>query len=117
MKRVLLCVLALTVGWGSAASWNVATGAVAGAADVGKGRQLFAAVGCFECHGYLGQGGSGGPKVAPNPIAFAAFLQYLRTPANQMPPYTAKVLPDTDVADIYAFLESIPPPPKIKFTD
>ena len=97
----------LTAGWGQGA----------GAADAGKGRQLFAAVGCFECHGYLGQGGSGGPKLGPGPLPFAAFLQYLRTPANQMPPYTAKVLPEADVADIYAFLESMPPPPKVKIAD
>ena len=107
MKRLLLCTAVLAAGWGPNA----------GAADVGKGQQLFAAVGCFECHGYLGQGGSGGPKLGPGPLPFAAFLQYLRTPGNQMPPYTAKVLPEADVADIYAFLESIPPPPKIKIAD
>jgi hypothetical protein len=30
-----------------------------------------------------------------------------------MPPYTAKVLSDQDLADIYAYLMSIPPPPAI----
>ena len=107
MKRLVLCAALLTAGWGQAVQ----------AADAGKGRQIFASVGCFECHGYLGQGGSGGPKLGPGPVPFAAFLQYLRTPANQMPPYTAKVLPEADVADIYAFLESIPPPPKVKIAE
>jgi mono/diheme cytochrome c family protein len=107
MKRLVLCAALLAADWGQAAQ----------AGDAGKGRQTFASVGCFECHGYLGQGGSGGPKLGPGPLPFAAFLQYLRTPANQMPPYTAKVLPEADVADIYAFLESIPPPPKIKIAD
>jgi hypothetical protein len=31
-----------------------------------------------------------------------------------MPPYSAKALPDQDLADIYAFLKSIPMPPKGK---
>jgi ubiquinol-cytochrome c reductase cytochrome c subunit len=30
-----------------------------------------------------------------------------------MPPYTAKVLSDADLADIYAFLQSVPAPPKV----
>jgi hypothetical protein len=30
-----------------------------------------------------------------------------------MPPYTTKVLPDQDLADIYAFLLSVPPPPAL----
>jgi hypothetical protein len=28
-----------------------------------------------------------------------------------MPPYTAKVLSDSELADIYAFLRSVPKPP------
>ena len=30
-----------------------------------------------------------------------------------MPPYTAKVLSDSDLADIYAFVKSVPQPPKL----
>jgi hypothetical protein len=29
-----------------------------------------------------------------------------------MPPYTSKVLPDSELADIYAFVQSAPQPPK-----
>jgi hypothetical protein len=29
-----------------------------------------------------------------------------------MPPYTIKVVPDAELADIYAFLQSLPQPPK-----
>ena len=35
-------------------------------------------------------------------------------PTNQMPPYTSKAVPDQDLADIYAYLKSIPMPPKGK---
>jgi mono/diheme cytochrome c family protein len=73
-----------------------------------NGKRLFAAYYCSACHGTLGQGGAAGARIAPKPIAFAAFQKYLRQPAGQMAPYTVKVLPDRDLADIYAFLKSIP---------
>src|SRR5580700_2068318 len=76
-----------------------------------NGRKLFASVGCYECHGFEGQGGAAGARLAPKPIAFAAFSKYVRQPANQMPPYTTKVVTDAELADIYAFLASIAPPP------
>jgi hypothetical protein len=31
-----------------------------------------------------------------------------------MPPYTAKVVKDTELADIHAFLQSLPQPPAVK---
>jgi mono/diheme cytochrome c family protein len=86
--------------------------APAGNAD--NGRRLFEDVGCYQCHGHQAQGGSAGARLAPRPIPFAAFAKYVRQPANQMPPYTAKVLPDSSLADIYAFLESIPQPAPAK---
>jgi hypothetical protein len=33
---------------------------------------------------------------------------------GEMPPYTAKVVSDQDLADIYAFLQSLPRPPDPK---
>ena len=47
-------------------------------------------------------------------MPFPAFTNQLRTPRNQMPPYTAKVLSDADVADIYAYLQTLPQPPKVE---
>jgi ubiquinol-cytochrome c reductase cytochrome c subunit len=79
-----------------------------------NGKKTFATDGCYECHGYEGQGGSAGARLAPRPIAFAAFVNYVRHPTNQMPPYTAKVVSDQELADIYAFLLSIPAPPAAK---
>lgn len=81
-------------------------------ADAKKGKQLFLADGCYECHGSVGQGGSAGPRIAPPRLSEEALAHYLRQPSGQMPPYTAKVLPDSDVADIYAYLKSLPEPPK-----
>jgi mono/diheme cytochrome c family protein len=75
-----------------------------------NGKRLFASYGCYECHGRQGAGAAIAPRVGPPAISFAAFLRYVRTPTGQMPPYTAKVVSDQDLADIYTFLKSFPPP-------
>lgn len=83
------------------------------AGNTKNGKAVYTADGCYECHGREAQGGAGtGPKLGPNPIPFAAFVFQVRTPRDQMPPYTAKVLSDADLADIYAFVQSQPQPPK-----
>jgi mono/diheme cytochrome c family protein len=88
-----------------------ATAAPAGNAEEGK--KLFASVGCYQCHGLEAQGSSAtGPRLGPRPIAFAAFSRYVRQPTGQMPPYTAKVVSDAELANIYAFVRSRPEPPK-----
>ena len=81
--------------------------------DVVKGKTLFESYGCYQCHNLAAQGGSAGPRLAPRPIAFAAFSKYVRQPAADMPPYTVKVVSDQELADIYAFLMAIPQPPPI----
>jgi mono/diheme cytochrome c family protein len=82
--------------------------------DGANGKKLFASYGCYQCHGYAAQGGGvAGPRLAPRPIAFAAFSKYLRSPSGDMPPYTAKVVTEQDLADLYAFLSSVPAPPAL----
>ena len=83
-------------------------------ADAQNGKKLFENYGCYQCHGYVAQGGSAGARLAPKPIQFTAFASYVRRPTDQMPPFTAKVLPDRELADIYAYLQSIPSPPLAK---
>jgi len=86
-----------------------ATGARTGNADNGK--KLFVKYGCYECHGREGQGGVAfGPRLAPNPMAYAAFVRYVRAPRGDMPPYSDKLITsEQDLVDIYAFLASRPP--------
>ena len=48
--------------------------------------------------------------VAPAALPFDAFKTQLRTPSNEMPPYTSVVLSDEQVADVYAYLRTIPGP-------
>jgi mono/diheme cytochrome c family protein len=79
-----------------------------------NGKRLFAAYGCFECHGRQGAGASTGPRIGPPAISLAAVLRYVRTPTGQMPPYTTKVVSDQDLANIYMFLKSFPMPQPAK---
>ena len=88
--------------------------AAAPAGNAVNGRKLFVSFGCYECHGYEAQGANAtGPRLAPRPIAFAAFLKYVRHPTNQMPPFTTKVVTDAELTDVYAFLRSQPQPPDV----
>jgi mono/diheme cytochrome c family protein len=79
------------------------------AGDPARGKALFMANFCYSCHGTEGAGGgAAGPKIAPQPLPMAAFLNQLRHP-NRMPAYTEKVLTEAQAADIHAYLASIPP--------
>ena len=83
--------------------------------DAKNGRKLFVADGCYQCHGYEGQGATPtGPRLGPRPIAFAQFSKYVRNPTGQMPPYTIKVASDGDLADVHAFLGTIKAPPAVE---
>jgi mono/diheme cytochrome c family protein len=90
-------------------------GAPARAADVARGYRLYTTVGCSLCHGTVGQGGGAAPRLAPNPMPYDALRDFVRNPLNngpsyaRMPVYPHKILPDADVADIHAYLQSIPP--------
>lgn len=86
--------------------------APAGNADTGK--KLFVSYGCWQCHGYEGQGGAAGPRLASRPLPFAGFSAYVRRPTNQMPPYTEKVVPNADLAHIHAYLQSRPAPQPVQ---
>lgn len=84
------------------------------AADAGKGKQAYFKYGCWQCHGTVGQGGVAGPKLAPEPLPLEAMSNFIRTTNRTMPPYREQVLPNEDVADIHAYLSSIPKPPDYK---
>jgi mono/diheme cytochrome c family protein len=106
-------IFALSAGAVSLVAQAPVPAAAPAAGSAQKGKQLFESVGCYQCHGRHGEGGAAGPRLAPKPIAFQLFSKYPRQPAGQMPPYTAKVLPDADLADIYAYLQSLPPAPPL----
>lgn len=87
---------------------------VAMAASAEKGQRVYMEKGCWQCHGTVGQGAVTGPKLAPDPMPAETFVAFVRTSNRAMPPYRAEVLPDDDLADIYAYLQSVPKAPDYK---
>jgi mono/diheme cytochrome c family protein len=82
-----------------------------------NGKTVFMRVGCYTCHGTVGQGGAGA-RLAPNTMPLAAMQVWVRggTPgwsiARGMPAFPATVISDSELADVQAYLSSLPPPPK-----
>jgi mono/diheme cytochrome c family protein len=79
--------------------------------DAVHGKQVYLAVGCFECHGRSGQGGAFNyptPALAKIDMPVEGFIALLRAAPNDMPAFSADVLSDQDAADIHAFLTSLP---------
>jgi len=90
------------------------TSALAASAEHGK--SAFITHGCWQCHGTMGQGSimtSSGKRLAPDPLPWEAFAAFVRSSNRSMPPYSDKILSDKDLADIYAYLQSIPKPPDV----
>jgi mono/diheme cytochrome c family protein len=86
------------------------------AASAEHGKVMFIQHGCWQCHGTEGQGSvatSNGKRLAPNPMPWEAFAGFVRSTNRAMPPFSEKILSDADLADIYAYLQSIPKPPAV----
>jgi ubiquinol-cytochrome c reductase cytochrome c subunit len=84
---------------------------VAAAGSAEKGKAAFVKHGCWQCHGFDGQGSVAGAKLAPNPLPLEALSAFVRNTNGAMPPYQKAILPDADLADIYAYLQSMPKAP------
>ena len=80
----------------------------AAAASPERGKTAFVKHGCWQCHGYEGQGGIAGAKLAPGPLALDAMSAFVRNTRGAMPPYSKALLPDDDLADIHAYLAALP---------
>ena len=81
--------------------------------DAAEGKRLYLAVGCFLCHGRAGQGGAlngPAPILAKTAMPFDGFRGQLRQPSNEMPAYADMVMSDQQIADIFAFVQSLPGP-------
>ncbi|HWU54623.1 MAG TPA: cytochrome c [Rhizomicrobium sp.] len=79
--------------------------------DPANGKKVYLADGCYQCHGRVGQGGlmtGVAPILAQTKMPYAAYERQLRNPINDMPPYPEKLLSQQEVADIYAYLQSLP---------
>jgi mono/diheme cytochrome c family protein len=81
---------------------------LAHAASAEKGKTAYVQHGCWQCHGFAGQGGTAGKQLAPNVMPLPAMSAFVRNSSGPMPPYTKSILSDADLADIHAYLESMP---------
>ena len=109
MKKLLLWIAALTLGSAVLEAQNAAP-----AGNAENGKKLWVKNNCYTCHGYDGHGGAG-VKLAPKPIAVNAFIAIVRhPPGSNMPTFSAKVIPDSDLRDMWAYLNSIPAAPAVK---
>ena len=86
----------------------------AAAGNAANGKKLFARDGCWECHGYVGQGSRDGVRIAETPLTAAQFTSYIRRPAGAMPAYIEKVLSDAEAADLWAYVRSLKGPTAAK---
>ena len=115
IRRIIVLVLVVLATSAAAASQQPSASP---AGDPARGKTAFMNAGCYTCHGTVGQGGAGA-RLAPKPRAQAAFVAYVRSGrrgwsvAGGMPAYPPKFLSDAALADIYAYLSSIPAPPEI----
>jgi len=82
------------------------------AGDVQNGKRVFEKAGCSRCHGSAGEGMSpkgnqaGPPKIAGTRLPLRDFMESVRNPKGQMPPFPSKQVSDKELSDVYAFLRS-----------
>src|SRR5215831_18848758 len=88
---------------------------VASAGDAKAGLTAYQKYGCYTCHGIIGQGTlRDGPHLNAAALGFPALLSQLRTPRYEMPAYTEVQISDKGVADIFAYLTTLPKAPDVK---
>ena len=92
----------------------IASDAALAAGSAEKGKSAYVKHGCWQCHGFAGQGGVTGPKLAPDPLPLDALSAFVRNTRGAMPPYQNAILSEADLADIHAYLQSLPKAPDYK---
>jgi len=90
--------------------------AAAPTGDAKNGKELFVKYTCYGCHGFSAQNGPAGNRLNPMKMNQAGFTALVRNPGapNRMPPYSAKVISDAQLGDIYAYLKTLPDAPAAK---
>lgn len=87
-------------------------------ASAANGERVYLRVGCQACHGTVGHGGAA-RRLAPNTLPLPAFMAWVRngspgwTFASGMPAFPPSAIGDAELADVRAYLASLPPPPPV----
>ena len=113
MKRISLLTVALVAIFGAGGFSSGALAQDAPPGDAVNGKRVYLADGCFTCHGRAGQGGAyngPAPILAKTAMPFEGFVGQLRQPSSDMPAYAEIVMSQKQIADIYAFLQTLPGP-------
>ena len=80
------------------------------AQDAERGAQLFTQMECSNCHAAAATGDIG-PRLAGTSATLAAMTAQLRNPRGMMTTFGTDRLSDEDIADIHAWLQSLPSEP------
>jgi mono/diheme cytochrome c family protein len=115
MRAWFLCVgmFAMAVLLSAQGTTQTPSATTTPAGNAANGKKVYLAKGCWTCHDYEAQGGNG-PRLSSTALPLRTFTSYIRAPRGGMPPYLAKVVSDTEVADIYAWVQAIPKPTPAK---
>jgi mono/diheme cytochrome c family protein len=107
MNCFLRLFLLATSGIAAAAALSAQdSGAASG--NPAAGKEIFLKYTCYGCHGFSGQNGPGA-RLVPMRMTQAGFVNYVRNPrTRQMPSYSAKVLSDGQLGNVYAYIKTLP---------
>jgi len=96
--RVFAMIAALTL-CGTAVKAQDASG------NANNGKDIFLKYTCYGCHGFSGQNGPGA-RLVPMRMTQTGFINYVRNPRTRnMPSYSAKVLSDAQLGDVYTYIK------------
>jgi mono/diheme cytochrome c family protein len=111
--KAFLAVLAIAFAVaGIEAQTPAPTQTAAASGNVQAGKDLYLRYSCYACHGYDGHGGAGA-RLVPMRMTVERFTAYVHNP-RQMPPYSTKLLSDSQLADLWAYIRSLPVSPEAK---
>jgi cytochrome c551/c552 len=80
-----------------------------GGGDSTKGKAFWQGFNCKMCHGPNGEGKYGGPRAGDGKKA-EDWIKQVRTPIENMPNYSAAQVNDADLADMWAYMQTLPKP-------
>ncbi len=82
--------------------------------DAQRGEGIYSRYGCWQCHGYTGATGPGA-RLVTMALNANGFVNYIRNPRTVgMPLYSAKIVPDAEAADLFAYIKTFKKPAAAK---